>query len=400
MKLPLFTKSSILWYGILIFIFSIPLSQFFSTRIAVVVLLGSLLMNKNWATIFSKGWDVAIYLLVAICGLMYSENLNLGFSVLETSFSLFAVPFIFNAVESFDENKLIETLLTFVAALGCAGLICLVNALISFYQNGSYTSFFYYQFTNVLDFQPTYFAYFLSFGISVLIYFIHYKKGKFSTWVHVSLIVFFFAILMFTAGRTAYISMLFVFAFFILKFLFETKRSRNTTLSFVISVVLLICMLMINYFDANASFDLATNNNDYWERLTLWQSAIGANSDILFGVGTGDYKSVLNDYFLKHGLNHYAEANLNSHNQFIQSFLSNGLLGLTALLILLGRPLYLSIKFQNVLGIMTFFSFFIYGVTEVFLGRYQGVVFFSFLDQAFLSHYLFVNTTTTRVNKL
>jgi len=173
--------------------------------------------------------------------------------------------------------------------------------------------------------------------------------------------------------------------------LFDEKRNLNTTLTFSTSALLLICMLLINYFDFNSAFGLLTNNNDYWERLTLWKSGLLANTNFLFGVGTGDYKAALNNHFLSQGLTQYAKESFNAHNQFIHSFLSNGMLGVLSLLLLLGRPLYLSVKYQNVLGIMTFFSFFIYGVTEVFLGRYQGVVFFALLNQVFVTYFLSTN---------
>jgi len=126
--------------------------------------------------------------------------------------------------------------------------------------------------------------------------------------------------------------------------------------------------------------------NDSWDRYGLWKSAISANQNVLFGVGTGDYKVVLNEYFRSHNMEKYAVDNLNSHNQFIQTYLSNGLLGLISIIFLLGRPLYLSFVRGYTLGILVFFPFILYGMTEVFLGRYQGVVFFAFLHQVFISY--------------
>jgi len=128
--------------------------------------------------------------------------------------------------------------------------------------------------------------------------------------------------------------------------------------------------------------------NDYWERFVLWESALNATPDIIFGVGTGDYKKVLYEYYVSHKLYEFADSGFNSHNQFIEIFFTNGLVGVVALIIMLGRPLYLSVRNQNILGTLTFFSFFIYGMTEVFLGRYQGVVFFALLHQSFVTYYL------------
>jgi O-antigen ligase len=104
-------------------------------------------------------------------------------------------------------------------------------------------------------------------------------------------------------------------------------------------------------------------------------------------VGTGDYKDVLNQFYRDHNMPAYADLSYNAHNQFIQVFFSNGLLGLTCVVLLLARPFYLSVKRQYLLGALIFFPFFIYGTTEVFLGRFQGLVFFALLHQLFIVFY-------------
>ncbi|MCX8492174.1 MAG: O-antigen ligase family protein, partial [Cyclobacteriaceae bacterium] len=136
----------------------------------------------------------------------------------------------------------------------------------------------------------------------------------------------------------------------------------------------------------NSEFRSLSNQNDYWERIDLWQSAIHANTNPLIGVGTGDYNLVLNEYYRTHAMAQFADGNLNSHDQFIQLYFSNGILGLLGFLIILARPLYLSVRAQKLLGILLYFPFLIYGITEVFLGRYQGVVFLSFVHQILISN--------------
>jgi O-antigen ligase len=161
--------------------------------------------------------------------------------------------------------------------------------------------------------------------------------------------------------------------------------------SLTVTLVLLLLSCMVGVmiaFRSNEIFLSVSNQNDYWERMTLWESAINANTSVLAGVGTGDYNLVLNSYYRQHDMARFANENLNSHNQFIQSYFSNGLLGLVTLLFMLARPLYLSVRLQNLLGILLYFPFVMYGVNEVFLGRYQGVVFVAFIHQILVSHNL------------
>jgi len=380
-------RSKIFYWSLLLFAFTIPLSQFLSVRLLFCICLFSLfaVLTTSSIQLLKNSWDIMLYLLVLILGLLYSEDVNSGLKVLETSFSLFAVPIIFTRVEQFEIIQLRKIVLTFIVGLVATCIMCLAIATFSYFQNGDIHQFFFYRLTDIINFQPTYLAYYICFAITILLYFLYQGVTLVSRWTLVLTILFLFTILMLTAGRTAYISMLLTLSFFMLKFFFEEKSSSNKIITFLIAIGLLIGMLAVNHFDLNTGY--LSGNSDFWERLSLWKAALQANPNFLFGVGTGDYKLVLNEYFLSHGLHHYAKESYNSHNQFIQALFSNGFLGLISVFILIGRPIYLSVKHQNILGILVFFPFLIYGITEVFLGRYQGVVFFAFLHQCFVSYY-------------
>lgn len=120
---------------------------------------------------------------------------------------------------------------------------------------------------------------------------------------------------------------------------------------------------------------------DSWDRMTLWEAVFKANPDPIIGVGTGDYKQELNNYYRSNNLPYYAEQSYNTHNQLLQIYFSQGLVGVSVFLLLIFRLLYRLQKNDLTLGILFFFPFLVYGVNEVFLGRYQGVVFFILIHQ-------------------
>jgi O-antigen ligase len=190
---------------------------------------------------------------------------------------------------------------------------------------------------------------------------------------------------MLTGGITLFMSILFIFSFFILKFFVE-ERNLVRRLSLALVIVMMSAMFAFSHiYKRLDSQDYRVT--DYWERAVLWEAAIQANSDVIFGVGTGDYKTVMNKFYNDHQMPNYADESYNSHNQFIQMFLSNGAIGLVSVIFLIGRPLFTSVRNQNVLGALIFFPFLIYGMTEVFLGRFQGLVFFVLLHQTFMTFY-------------
>ncbi|MBP9926997.1 MAG: O-antigen ligase family protein [Cyclobacteriaceae bacterium] len=278
---------------------------------------------------------------------------------------------------------------SFILGLVVASIICLSFAFVSFSQDHQFAHFLYYNLTDPIGFQPTYFAYYLSFAICLLLYELYAKQMKMSRLAIMVVALFLFLILMLTAGRTAYLGMLLILSFFILKYFLDDTSNLNRTVA-LLSVFLLLSMLFVNYFDLNTAMINSKDGTDFWERFTLWNSALQANPNPLFGVGTGDYKDVISQYYQTQGMTNYADGSLNSHNEFIQMYFSNGILGLFSLCLLIGRPIYLSFKVQNPLGILIIFPFIIYGITEVFLGRFQGIVFFVFCHQLVIAQYYLI----------
>lgn len=369
------------------FVFLIPLSQFLSVRLLFVSLLLSLFIKQSHRTIthiIKVYWDVFLYLFLLLAGLTYSSNIGQGLKVMETSFSLLALPLILFKV-SINQNVIDKFFLSFMSGLVVACSICLINSGLEFSRTSDSSVFFFEKFTNILKVQPTYMAYYLCFAITICLYYLYYGVVRSSIYLIGTVLILFFVVLMLTGGRTAYVSMVFTFSFFILNFFFEENRTMPKTTAFALSTFLIVGMLVINRYIFTTSS--VAMNGDYWERFTLWKSAINANINYLLGVGTGDYMDVLNQYYSSQGMEEYAERSYNSHNQYIQSFFSNGLLGLIALTVMISRPLYLSFKIQYSLGILIVFPFVLYGVTEVFLGRYQGLVFFALCYQIVILQY-------------
>lgn len=369
-------------YAFYFFSFTIPLSQFISTRILLGLALISLFsFRRTYGFVIRNLWDVILYILVLVGGLAYSTDIITGLRFLETSFPLVALPVAAAAFANWKPIEVRACLESFVWGTFLACLLCLINAALA-WQTGDTKDIYAYNFTSILGFQPIYFAYYLIFAITYCLFTVYHNDSAYGMLTGVPVCAILFLSLMLTGTKTSFICLLLVFSFFILKTLVE-DRNRERLIITLFIVTMLACMFIVSLLGVetwNAS-------SDAWERMALWESAFRAVPDIFWGVGTGDYKIVLNEYYNSHELIEFARNDMNAHNQFIQIYFSNGILGLISLCILLCRPLYLSFKIQNSLGILIVFPFIIYGITEVFLGRYQGVVFFVFCHQLVVTQY-------------
>jgi O-antigen ligase len=361
-------------------VFAIPLSQYASVRLLVLAAILSLFVGRGRETAISlarSSWDVGLYLLALLVGILYSDDVVTGMRLVETSFSLLAVPLVLARLQQHEEVSLPSVVYPFAAGLITACLICLANAFIQYGATGDVEVFFFERFTGVLNLQPAYLAYYLIFCIGFGLYKVFYGELEERRLLAIVVILFFFTMLILSGGSTAFISLVLIFSFFVLKFLLEERQSYKRVV-FVGVCFMLVVMFLVSSLHFWNEWSL---QNDSWERYALWESAIRANPNIWLGVGTGDYRLVLNQYYQSHGMTEFAQESYNAHNQFIHSFFTIGLMGCLALIWMMIRPIIVAIRTHDILSILVMFPFIMYGMTEVFLGRYAGVVFFALLHE-------------------
>jgi O-antigen ligase len=113
-------------------------------------------------------------------------------------------------------------------------------------------------------------------------------------------------------------------------------------------------------------------------RYDIWRSAIGViKQNFIFGVGTGDASKDLAEEFLNRGYVNGFYDNLNAHNQFLETLLENGLIGLIIFFAIIGYMLYIAISQRNLLLGLFIISITIFFVFETMLNRLAGVSFFA-----------------------
>lgn len=370
-----------------LFVFSIPLSQRISAGalLSLVIATPFVIQARSFTEGMRVSRDLLLFFLILATGLLISSDQEQGLRVLETSLSLLAVPFVVGFFKN-DLDLESQVFFPFTVGLWFAGGICLVNATASFLAGDGLPAFFFERFTSVLDVQPTYMAYYLIFGITCSFYLMFYGQRRARGFTKLT-VVFLYGLLLLTGGQTTLIGLQLILGFFLLKFLVgEREHADGVAFSLVVAMMVagfVSALLIRNY----PELDSVSGQTDYWERWSLWEAGFNAHQGIFLGVGTGDYNLVLNEYYREHDLAGLAARNTNAHNQYIQTFFMNGLTGLTGLLLILLRPLYLYAKRGIPLGILILFPFVVYGITEVFLGRYQGVVFFALLHQLAMTRY-------------
>lgn len=357
-------------------VFLIPINSFASVRLEVVLFLVALVLMRGYIQDFLRlSWDLLLYLLFILVGIGYSLHPQEGWQFAETSFSLMAFPAIFYATVRLRTANEEDLQSAFLAGSLISSAVLLVHAVFRFSQSGDPSVFLFYELTTFLGFQPTYFAYYLIFAISVSLHRLWTTSTAKDFLIYAFASLFLFGVFLLTGGRTASVGIVLVLSYFVLLYLTE-ERKVHAHWRVAISGVMLLLLFFVNAYEQQTPEFL---QHDGWERGQLWIAAIKALPSLWLGAGTGAVHFVLNDYYNQAGLGDFAIQNLNPHNQFLHTLIANGVIGVGLLLIVMARPLLRAVSYRSPMLIIYFFPIWVYSISEVILGRYQGVVFFAFV---------------------
>lgn len=129
-----------------------------------------------------------------------------------------------------------------------------------------------------------------------------------------------------------------------------------------------------NFIDSNVN-----NIESNTVRLVVWTISTNMIVDNPLGVGLGDENDLLMREYYKHQYTGYAERRLNPHQQFLQTGISIGWIGIVTLLVLLVWLIIASFKTGNLAFFIGAICIFVSCLFESMLERQVGVIFLSIL---------------------
>lgn len=338
----------------------------------------------------------AILYVLYVIGLIYSDNNDYAIFDLQVKLTLFVLPLFFSTVpENFFRGKRINAILiTFV--LGClvSTGISLGDSVYRYSQSSSVLEFYY---SNVSYFHHAgYFAMYLNFAVVILISFLIRNNnkpiGKWTTLALIVLVIYFSVYIILLSSKAGIISLMIVFFMSIGYIVVNQKKILTGIWSFVIVILLFFIAFKIFPYALNrivTSTEVVENSGEIEKdseegtaaRLLIWTTAFEIiENNFFLGVGTGDVKDVLLENYKKNNITNAFKQELNAHNQYLQTFLSLGILGLMIIVFLLIIPAYYALK--N--GYFTYFLFLIVisinFLIESVLETQAGVVFYAFFN--------------------
>lgn len=370
------------------------------------------------------------FYLFYLIGMLWTANMKYGFWELEKKMGLLVFPIIIGTTKPLTSKAFIRVLQCFVIAVLLASLTCLAHAMYKAItlktlfvidtQTRQTIYFFFYDGLSGFMIQPMYLGAYVVTSIFILLFFYAKKKllrGELFTvfrnrafiWIG---IIFLNAVLLMLSVRIMILALVVLSFFSIVFFLYQKGRLVLGLSIGILSIIILVVSILIlpflrSRFEVvmNSSFhfkndpernkDLSGQLDDVNMRLAKWYFSIEAGKDRWFlGNGTGDGQDALMNKYLENNFMEGYIPQYNSHNQYLQTWLSLGIVGLIIMLCTICVPIYLSFKSENILYLAFLGLILLFCITESIFSRQYGVVFYSFFNSLFAFHYLKGSGTT------
>lgn len=327
------------------------------------------------------------FYLMSIIGMSYTINISEGLFDLEVKLSMLLVPLIFltsNVVNNSSVFGLIKTFITgVVVSLG----IQFVLATISYYYTLNTDVFFYTLFSYFHH--PSYFAMYVNFAIaSILIIIFHFKNRP--QLRHFALLGFLIIGIYQLGSRSGMLTLFVLLIFALVYNLFPRLKWKRTLYAFFAMVLVVGAVIypIVKYTNSIRTVNVTSTKSSSGVRLEMWNSSIPLIKDnLIFGVGTGDVNRELQHKFAEDRIFRAVRDNLNAHNQFIQTQVGLGLLGLLALLGSLIYPFFISIRKGKFLYPLFVVILLINFLSESVLNTQAGVIYFAVLNSVLFVTY-------------
>ena len=352
-----------------------------------------LVKEKLWRFPFANKLTLLLVLfyLLHIVGLLYSENMKQGLFDLEKKISLIGIPIFGSALFSQLRLGNIHWL-----RIGI-GLISLASS----FGYLAFAGFRYYiihdkgafYFENFIPYNYVYFSYYFSFGILCLMYELWTVTIK-PFWRFAILFVlpaYALAVLTVVSSKMGIISFL---VGYIVLLVFHIKNYKLVIAGLV--SILLISVLLIStnmttlerFVNLKEKIEILKKDKYSYDepftgltlRLTFWRLAIKhmiEDKTYPVGTGTGDAQDYLNNVYVIHNLDAGGYKDFNPHNQWVQTFLQLGLVGVLLLGMIFVLSIVRAIKNNNFVLLLLMIITFCFMLSESILEVNKGIVFFS-----------------------
>ncbi|UTW63414.1 hypothetical protein KFE98_04440 [bacterium SCSIO 12741] len=401
----------IYFFSLLLVVITLPFFTHLNSICIALFGLSWLLSNhprEKWKNLKANPWVwlFIAYYLVQVYGWLISEESREALFILEKKGGMALLPIFLASGPRLMQKQVQQILLCFTSVVALGALTMVGLAGLEYLEQGDKGVFFYHPLAYQINAHAIYYSLYIAFALFIW-------KGwrkKVPIWLYGSVGLFLFGVLLLLSSKNILILFLLIWVLSSALDLLNKKSLWKKPSTWISIVVIVAVMLALGgglrqRFQNISGDSLAvlkleklrydTPLNGLSLRLLIWDLA-RQQSEIhgpwYVGVGTGDAQQYLDSAYVERGLytgnvefGDTGYLGYNLHNQYFQDLYSTGLLGLFALLTLLGAVFWLSKgHFNPAFNYLAWMILFL-AITESLFERHTGSVFFVLFFSLMLS---------------
>ncbi|MFM2156754.1 MAG: hypothetical protein RL516_1503 [Bacteroidota bacterium] len=336
-------------------------------------------------------WLLPVFYGLHVVGVLWSTNYGQAGLDLQIKMTLLLLPIILSSfqIDALFMNKVRRY---FIGGVLVSCIYLLSIAFYSYFKTGKAIVFFYSELSDSIM-HPTYFSLYLNAALLFVFHEMLLSSHRRTIWMGAAFMIVFFVMIVLLSARTAEATA-FISLFVMIVLYWKQKGSYRFIypLLFVFTVTIVAQVLLLKYSNRFSQVEVAVNNtapvssnsyNSTTGRIEIWKETISILPQFwLIGTGTGDVKDVLNTTYHDNNFSYGYEKSLNTHNQYLQSFLTLGIIGLVLLVLSITIPWFMRINYHPLL-LMLLFIFALNCITESMLEAQRGAIFFALMISIF-----------------
>lgn len=326
-----------------------------------------------------------LFFLLNIFALLWSENIEKGILHIEIKSSLFLMPLLVFSRPDLTASLINKIKTFFVGSAVFVASILLVRSFVfGFLNDGIWLIYG--------EFSPFFHPSYISMYFLLALVFLN-DKGSLS--FNANPVIYNLSILslgvsvLFLASK---LNILLLFLILIFNFLGYIKQRFSTWKIYLLTFIFILAIISTLFVNqsiyerfvkgwqtvAHPEDIRADETESNAARLLIWRSAIDLVIEQPFGVGTGDVNVELSKKYKENGYSGIESKQLNAHNQFLQTAVAIGIIGMIILLLILLIPFVQSLIAKDFVFSTFLFIIFSNALVEGILEAQAGVIFFAF----------------------
>jgi O-antigen ligase len=350
-----------------------------SICIPLLIVIGFLQNKSEGAGNFHQRLKTPFFLgccllfMIHVISLAWTENSEFGLGYIRLTSGLLFTPLVI-CCSGFIDAKSRQNIFTgYILALTMAAIYCLGMATVHYFQTGRYSSFFYHSLVKPVKQHAVYFSVLIFIGQVWLLNNSSVPSSPFVRKIRIGLLLFLSGFLFLLSSKLILVIYL-VYLLNVFYFFIKTEKVNRgwLTISFTALILFSGLLLVVKNPVSERFYDILEGDpgvvqqekfetKDYFNglqfRLLQYKftgQILSEQNSWLLGVGPGDAKDLLDQKYISTRMYTGDPAvgttgflGYNSHNQFLETTLQSGILGLAVLIFICSSLLKMAVTHKN-----------------------------------------------------